>query len=162
MTLPLRRRGVRRRGGLSREVDMKATSFAKVITIAGLAALAASTAIAQPSKLGQREYRNSCAVCHGVSGKGDGSYGYIVERKIPDLTLLQKSNGGVFPFTRVYETIDGTLMVKGHGTREMPIWGDRYRVEAAEYYIDVPYDERAFVRARIMALIEHLSTLQAK
>jgi hypothetical protein len=44
----------------------------------------------------------------------------------------------------------------------MPIWGDRYRVEAAEYYIDVPYDERAFVRARIMALIEHLSTLQAK
>jgi mono/diheme cytochrome c family protein len=141
---------------------MKATSFAKVITIAGLAALAASTAIAQPSKLGQREYRNSCAVCHGISGKGDGSYGAIIEKRLPDLTVLQKNNGGVFPFTRVYETIDGTQMVKGHGTRDMPIWGDRYRVEAAEYYIDVPYDERAFVRARIMALIEHLSTLQAK
>lgn len=141
---------------------MKATRLAALVAVAAMSALVGSAADAQASKIGQREYRNSCAVCHGVSGKGDGSYGYIVEAKIPDLTLLQKSNGGIFPVTRIYETIDGGLMVKAHGTREMPIWGDRYRIEAAEYYIDVPYDDRAFVRARILALIEHLATLQVR
>lgn len=141
---------------------MKATRLAALVAVAAMSALVGSAADAQASKIGQREYRNSCAVCHGVCGKGDGSYGYIVEAKIPDLTLLQKSNGGIFPVTRIYETIDGGLMVKAHGTREMPIWGDRYRIEAAEYYIDVRYDDRAFVRARILALIEHLATLQVK
>jgi len=141
---------------------MKATRIAKAVTAGALTALACTMVIAQPAKLGQREYRNSCAVCHGGSGKGDGSFGYIIEKKMPDLTVLAKGNGGVFPFERVYETIDGTRMVKGHGTADMPIWGDRYRMQAAEHYADVPYDDRAFVRARILALVEYLSTLQAK
>jgi mono/diheme cytochrome c family protein len=141
---------------------MKATRIAKAVAAGALTALACTMVVAQPAKLGQREYRNSCAVCHGGSGKGDGSFGYIIEKKMPDLTVLAKGNGGVFPFERVYETIDGTRMVKGHGTAEMPIWGDRYRMQAAEYYADVPYDDRAFVRTRILALVEYLSTLQAK
>jgi len=141
---------------------MKATRLVTMIAVAAMSALAASTVAAQASKLGQREYRNSCAVCHGMSGKGEGAYAGLLEKRIPDLTLLQKNNAGVFPVTRVYETIDGSLMVKAHGTREMPIWGSRYRIEAADYYVDAPYDERAFVRARILALIEYLSTMQAK
>jgi mono/diheme cytochrome c family protein len=132
------------------------------VAVGTLAALACASVAAQPSKLGQREYRNSCAVCHGTGGKGDGSYGYILEKRMPDLTLLSKNNGGVFPLERVYETIDGSATVKAHGTKEMPIRGDRYRMQAAEYYVDVPYDDRAFVRTRILALIEYLSTLQVK
>lgn len=141
---------------------MKATTIARAAMAGALTALACATVVAQPLKLGQREYRNSCAVCHGVSGKGDGTFGYIIEKKMPDLTVLAKSNGGIFPFERVYETIDGTRMVKAHGTADMPIWGDRYRMQAAEYYADVPYDDRAFVRTRILALIEYLATLQTK
>lgn len=141
---------------------MKATRIARAVAVGALAALACATVAAQPSKLGQREYRNSCAVCHGTGGKGDGSYGYIIEKRMPDLTMLAKNNGGIFPLERVYETIDGSATVKAHGTKEMPIWGDRYRMQAAEYYIDVPYDDRAFVRTRILALIEYLSTLQVK
>lgn len=49
-----------------------------------------------------------------------------------------------------------------HGTRDMPIWGQDYRVRAAEYYMDVPYDSELFVRTRILALAEYLSRLQAK
>jgi mono/diheme cytochrome c family protein len=141
---------------------MKATRLTRAVALATLAALASTMAVAQPSKLGQREYRNSCAVCHGESGKGDGSYAQLLGGRLPDLTMLSRNNGGVFPVTRVYETIDGTNVVKGHGTKEMPIWGNRYRTQAAEYYMDVPYDERAFVSSRILALIEYLSTLQAK
>ncbi|TIV90259.1 MAG: cytochrome c, partial [Mesorhizobium sp.] len=38
----------------------------------GLFALTLSAAAAQQMSNGQQEYLNSCAVCHGVEGKGDG------------------------------------------------------------------------------------------
>jgi hypothetical protein len=44
----------------------------------------------------------------------------------------------------------------------MPTWGNAYRIKAAEYYLDSPYDPEAFVRARILALIEYISRLQVK
>lgn len=66
------------------------------------------------------------------------------------------------PVERVYSIIDGSATVKAHGTRMMPIWGQRYRLEAAEYSRDLPYDDAAFVRARILALTEYVSRLQAK
>lgn len=141
---------------------MRATRITQAIAVATLTALASTMAAAQPSKLGQREYGNSGAVCHGARAKGDGSYGAIIEQRLPDLKLLCRNNGGVFPVERIYETIDGSRMSKSHATRDMPIWGERYRIQAAEHYIDVPDDDRAFVRARILALIEYLSTLQVK
>jgi hypothetical protein len=62
---------------------------------------------------------------------------------VPNLTELSKKNNGVFPFKRVYETIDSGK-VSAHGTREMPIWGERY------------------VRARILALTNYINRLHAK
>jgi mono/diheme cytochrome c family protein len=141
---------------------MTATRLAQAVAIGALALLATTTAAAQPSKLGQREFRNSCAACHGASGRGEGAFGGMMEARVPDLTVLAKKNGGVFPVERVYETIDGTRMMKAHGTSDMPIWGQRYRVEAAKYYVDAPYDEAMFVRTRILALIDYLSALQVK
>jgi hypothetical protein len=82
-----------------------------------------------------------------------------------DLTTLAKRNNGVFPFARVYETIDGTKTVKAHGTREMPIWGQDYALRAQvlkEQYGSGQYDADVFVRARILALTEYVYRLQAK
>jgi hypothetical protein len=44
----------------------------------------------------------------------------------------------------------------------MPAWGSRYRAGTPEMLGDycLPEDQEALVRARILALIEHLSTLQ--
>lgn len=112
--------------------------------------------------LGKREYQSNCAVCHGTTGKGDGPYAGLGNQAVSNLTVLAKNNGGVYPFARVYEVIDGTKDVKAHGTRDMPIWGNDYKLKAAEYYMDVPYDTDAFVRARILALTEYLYRLQAK
>lgn len=91
------------------------------------------------------EYRVHCAVCHGLSGKGDGPFAQQLKSGtvMPDLTELAKKNNGVFPFKRVYENIESGK-VSAHGTREMPIWGERY------------------VRARILALTRHINNLQAK
>ena len=49
-----------------------------------------------------------------------------------------------------------------HGTRDMPIWGRDYKIKAAEYYMEAPYDPDAYVRARILALLEYINRLQAK
>ena len=139
----------------------------KVISIAiiafGLSLCATAPDVyAQKSDFGKREYDRQCAVCHGKLGKGDGPYAGIVDTRIADLTTLSKSNNGVFPFQRVYEVIDGRRVVKAHGPSDMPIWGDRYRVAAADYHVDVPYDEEAFVRTRILALSEYINRLQTK
>jgi mono/diheme cytochrome c family protein len=114
--------------------------------------------------MGKREYDANCAVCHGAAGKGDGPFSGLGDQKQTpaDLTLLARKNNGVFPFARVYEFIDGTQVVKAHGTREMPIWGADYRVKGAEYYVDVPFNPEVYVRARILALTECVYRLQAK
>lgn len=113
---------------------------------------------------GKREYLNSCAACHGLDGKAQTQIMGLLKLKVApaDLSQLSKKNGGIFPMERVYETIDGRLAVKMHGTRDMPIWGKRYSVEAAPIYDDFPYDAEAFVRARILGLIEYIHRLQEK
>jgi mono/diheme cytochrome c family protein len=114
---------------------------------------------------GKREYMNRCAVCHGQSGKGDGGAIDILKATPSDLTSLTKKNGGVFPFDRVYAVIDGRQVVKGHGTRDMPIWGKEYSAETAkadEYFGGMPYNMDMYVRSRILALIDYLNRIQSK
>lgn len=110
---------------------------------------------------GKREFESNCASCHGTSGKGNGPITDLLKKSPPDLTTLAKRNGGVFPMARLYEVIDGSG-VPAHGTRDMPVWGRDYRIQAAEYYMDAPYDPEAYVRARILALLEYINRLQVK
>lgn len=136
-----------------------------VLIVISLCCLAGAAAAGDKKvDLGKREYLNSCAVCHGTDGKAQTEIMSLLKLKVEpsDLSQLSKKNGGVFPMTRVYETIDGRLAVKMHGTRDMPIWGQRFSVEAAPIYDDFSYDAEAFVRARILGLIEYIHRLQEK
>jgi mono/diheme cytochrome c family protein len=110
---------------------------------------------------GKREFDSNCASCHGRDGKGKGVLVDMLKRSPPDLTVLSKNNGGVFPMTRLYEVIEGSN-VPGHGSRDMPVWGADYRVKDAEHYMEAPYDAEALVRARILALLEYINRLQAR
>jgi len=67
----------------------------------------------------------------------------------------------VLPMARLYDVIDGAG-VPAHGSRDMPVWGRDYRIKDAEYYQEAPYNPEAQVRARILALLEYVSRLQAK
>lgn len=139
---------------------MRRHGGARVLGAVALA-LAASSVMAQAKvDLGKREYDGNCASCHGRAGKGDGPLVEMLRRSPTDLTTLTQRNGGVFPLQRVYESIEGAGV--GHGSRDMPVWGQDYSVKAAEYYMDVPYNAEAYVRTRIFALVEYLSRLQAK
>lgn len=143
---------------------MKAINLATVFLAAVIVSSSGiSFAVEKGDKVdrGKREYDANCAICHGAAAKGDGPYREFIS-KIPDLTVLAKNNKGVFPINRVYEIIDGRQVIKAHGTRDMPIWGREYSIAAAEFHGDVDYDQEAFVRTRILSLIDYLYRIQAK
>ena len=133
-----------------------------VLMAAGMAALLPATV--QAISMGEFEYRNSCAQCHGLSGKGDGPVASSLTKAPTDLTVLQKNNGGVFPVTKAYSIIEGTADVRVHGTRDMPVWGNRFRarIKYDENEGFSPADTDEYVTTRILALIEYLSTMQVK
>jgi len=125
----------------------------------------APVALAQPTAQpkvdpGQREFLGKCAACHGRDGKGAGPYATELKRPLPDLTTMARRNGGVFPAKGTFDLIEGAG--KGHGTREMPIWGLDYSIQANELLPDLPYNQAAYVHARIDALVGYLARIQEK
>jgi mono/diheme cytochrome c family protein len=117
--------------------------------------------------VGKYEYVNSCAACHGLSGKGDGPVARSLKLTPTDLTRLSEANKGVFPFSRIYEVIDGRFEVETHGKRDMPIWGEIYKPTWSSLQSPVPpvfskEVAESIVRSRILALIEYISTLQGR
>ena len=98
--------------------------------------------------------------CHGVDGRGDGPRAKSLKTAPADLTKIAKSNKGQFPARKLAEIIDGRAIVGGHGQREMPVWGDRYRVQVEAIEPATTIERRA--RAQISALVEYLRTIQEK
>jgi mono/diheme cytochrome c family protein len=139
---------------------MRSNGFLISAVACGLLSLVATAFAQQKLDLGKREFESKCAVCHGKDGKGGGPYSEQLKRKLPDLTTMAQRNAGVFPVNRTYDLIEGAGA--GHGTREMPVWGMAYTIQADEQLPDLPYNQAQFVRTRIMALLEYLSQLQVK
>lgn len=146
------------------------SKLVRALTVGTIAVGAATMAHAQQSGLaeqyvdaGKYEYDRHCAECHGLSAKGDGPFVQLLRSGtvMPNLTELSQKNGGVFPFTRVYGTIDGTVRVRAHGSRiGMPIWGEVYQAESRN--LSPIYNPDVFARAKILALIEYIYRLQEK
>ena len=98
------------------------------IFVIALAAVALATPPAK-SDVSHNIYRQYCASCHGLDGKGTGPSATALKTPPPDLTMLQKS-GEKFPWAEVLTAIDGEKTVPSHGTRDMPIWGRAFRYTA--------------------------------
>jgi mono/diheme cytochrome c family protein len=155
--------------GLSKGQEVGMRSMVLGAFISALAVVASSGAgHPQGVDVGKNEYVKSCAICHGTTGKGDGSIAHLLKRNPADLTKLSGSNFGVFPFARVYDVIDGRFEIEIHGRRNMPVWGEAFQPApgAAELKLfpnDVSKElAESIVRARILALIDYIFSLQAK
>ena len=141
----------------------------KCLVMAGLTAGFAAAAQAEDLDMGRSEFQSSCASCHGADARGKGPVSHQLKIPPPDLTMLAKNNNGVFPTNAVYETVEGLKTIPAHGTREMPIWGERFNpVVNLPHYVDPYYWKMAgpeqspevVVRKRILAVIDYLSRIQ--
>lgn len=101
-------------------------------------------------------YMQYCASCHGVTAQGDGPAAPALLTPPSDLTRLEERHGQPLPMERLAAWIDGRNAVPAHGSREMPVWGERL------YAGDRP-DSPARDAARsgtILLILEYLDTQQ--
>ncbi len=104
---------------------------------------------------GRTHYLQFCASCHGTDGRGAGPAALALRIPPTDLTMLARRNHGSFPAARVADSIDGRMRIPIHGTREMPIWGERLGEDIGRR------DTREeVVRGRIWFLVEYIHSIQ--
>lgn len=132
------------------------------VTTAALVLAAALPAGAEDRDLGRITYNLHCASCHGAGGEGDGPMAAFLSLPPADLTTIQARNGGVFPFSRVYRIIETGEANEVHAASPMPARGEELLTETLILQgIEIaPARREAFVRSRILALIDHIAQLQ--
>jgi len=112
-------------------------------------------AAAEDDNSGKQMYLKYCSSCHGVDGKGDGEVSTVFKIKLPDLTQLAKNNRGIYPMEDVMTAIDGRRTIRGHGDRNMPVWGEVFGKE----FEDSKYSElTTLLKAKIIA--DYIAQLQ--
>jgi mono/diheme cytochrome c family protein len=119
-------------------------SYSRYLMVAGVLGALTTLGFAQGEDVGRTEYVSNCGSCHGSSGKGDGPVAGALRTLPPDLTLLAKNNGGVFPAVVLHQIIDGRRTLRAHGNYEMPVWGG------------------SISRERILAITDYLRNMQLK
>jgi mono/diheme cytochrome c family protein len=108
-----------------------------------------------PAVSGRELYAGNCASCHGRYADGEGPAAADVSAPVPDLRYLAARNGGVFPRPWVADVIDGRDIVKAHGSRQMPVWGDAFaEIDDANGSVE------AQTAAKITALVDYLAEIQ--
>ncbi len=112
-------------------------------------------------KAGQEIFEGNCAVCHGITGNGDGDIADLFKVRPKALSQLSKENGGEFPFERIYQTLKATKEVKGHGRTAMPVWGDYFRVEVLDDP-NVDEEESFIALGKMLSVIYYIETLQTE
>ena len=122
-----------------------------------------TTEIIENSIDGKSLYISSCAACHGRGGKGDGPVAPNLKTKPTNLTELKAQNNGVFTRDRLKRSIDGRDSVSAHGSRDMPIWGNIFKLQAMEEGI-LQNDKSGLeqnISNKIDALLDYMNQIQA-
>ena len=127
--------------------------------ISGLAVLALAGCMADDmpeATEGAVLFAENCAICHGPAARGDGALASGLTPRPPDLTLITRRAGGVFPRAAVLSQIDG--YTKQPATTGMPEFG------ALLYGPTVPVDvgdaQPSPVPRSLAALLTYLESVQ--
>ena len=109
----------------------------------------------------KKDFGQLCAPCHGRDGMGNGTQAAHLSKKPADLTVVTQKYGE-FPAQKVFETIAGLDMPDGHGTRDMPIWGDVFVTEQVGKSTSVEEAMKASDEAtqRIANLVRYVESIQ--
>jgi mono/diheme cytochrome c family protein len=122
-----------------------------ILAAAGARARTAAPLGVEPTiQEGRRLYGVYCSNCHGSEGRGDGPMVSVLLERPADLTRLRR--GGEFDRDEIAAAIDGRDTVKGHGRREMPVWGPTFQLAGAR--------DETEVEGRIQSLALYLESIQ--
>lgn len=102
---------------------------------------------------GKDLFREYCAVCHGVDGKGAGPAAEALKKNPPDLTQMARRHDGRFPESDVLKILKGEASITAHGSGEMPVWGSVFHKMSASPDL---------AQSRIHALLQYLDGMQVK
>ncbi len=130
-----------------------------------LSAMAIAVAVPSASsaqEIGEGSFLANCAACHGADGKGNGPIVDFLKSAPSDLTEISMRNGGQFPIKRVYEVIADADQTRGHGTSEMPIWGNRFNADIVSQEGDYGTGGSGMptAQSRVLELVFFLATIQ--
>jgi mono/diheme cytochrome c family protein len=106
---------------------------------------------------GRDLYLRLCSSCHGTAARGDGPVADVLATRPPDLTAISRRAGGAFPREALAELVDGRRELRAHGSREMPVWGEKIYAGPSPASPDV---EKAR-RGAIDLLLLYLESIQA-
>lgn len=115
-------------------------------------------ALAQPPdavEAGRELFVRYCSACHGVDARGGGPVAELLKIPTPDLTKIATRREGRFPESEIEQIVDGRKPVRGHGTREMPVWGRRF---ASDEPFGAPSEPS--VQSQLALLVLHLRSIQ--
>jgi mono/diheme cytochrome c family protein len=107
------------------------------------------------AEMGADPFSRYCASCHGDGGRGDGAVAATLRVAPADLTRIAARRDGQFPGGEIARFIDGRFSVSAHGTREMPIWGQRLGEAIPEAGLS-----EEITRGTIATLVEYLKSIQ--
>jgi mono/diheme cytochrome c family protein len=105
--------------------------------------------------VGQQYFQQYCSACHGLDGHGTGPAADALKTPPADLTRIAQRRGGQFPEADIAAVIDGRTVVGAHGSREMPVWGQRF----GEKFGGGAVGDEA-VRGHLLVLIDYLKSIQ--
>jgi mono/diheme cytochrome c family protein len=129
----------------------------RILLVFGLLATTSCMRYPQASSAvddGRTWYVRACASCHGEGGRGDGPVAAALRNPPPDLTTLAVRRGNGFPRDYVIAVITGERELPAHGTREMPVWSQRFGAGGA------PAVASLYARRRLEDLADHVAALQ--
>ena len=126
-----------------------------------LVLLASPAAADEALEQGKADFIHLCAPCHGADARGDGPQVSHLRKKPADLTQVTVKYGR-FPEDRVFETVAGVDMPEGHGTREMPSWGDVFVSEGvgASTKLEDALKASDDASRRIAGLVRYIESIQ--
>jgi mono/diheme cytochrome c family protein len=137
--------------------SLRVISLAIVCCAALLAARSAASEEMTVADVGRDYFQRYCSGCHGLEGKGDGAFASLLKTPPPDLTTLAKRSGGTFPDQKVAQIVDGRDPRAAHGTRDMPIWGERFGATMA----GSPASQ-SVIRGQVYLFVSYLRSIQQK
>jgi mono/diheme cytochrome c family protein len=105
---------------------------------------------------GRAAYQRACASCHGLDARGGGPVASSLVVAPPDLTILAAEHGGEFPRAQLIDVIVGRRELAAHGTREMPVWAERFGASGPGAVAS------GYARRRLEMLADYLESLQRR